>query len=96
MTILVCAPVCVGLIGLAPRAARICFSAEFEATADILRWQVVGDIMKVMAWPLGFVLLARGDGRRYLVLESAAMIVLVATVWLLLPVSAWSQPDLPC
>jgi PST family polysaccharide transporter len=80
-----CAPACVALIGLAPVAVHVLFSSKFAGTAEILRWQVIGDIMKVMAWPLGFVLLARNDGRHYLVLETTAILALVSTVWLLLP-----------
>lgn len=77
-----CAPVCVSLIGLAPVAIYVLFSAEFSAAAEILRWLVVADIMKVMAWPLGFVLLARHDGRGYLALQTMANLAMVSVVWL--------------
>ncbi len=75
-----CGPMCVALIGLAPVAIYVLFSAQFSAAAEILRWLVVGDIMKVMAWPLGFVLLARHDGLRYLALQTIAILAMVSVV----------------
>ncbi len=80
-----CGPICVVLIGLAPLAIYLLFSSKFAVAADILRWQVAGDIMKVMAWPLGGALIARGDGKGYLVLESTAILAFVGAVWWLLP-----------
>lgn len=77
-----CGPMCVALIGLAPVAIYVLFSAEFSAAGEILRWLLVGDVLKVMAWPLGFVLLARHDGRGYLALQTMAILAMVSVVWL--------------
>ena len=77
-----CGPMCVALIGLAPVAIYVLFSAEFAGSAEVLRWLLVADVLKVMAWPLGFVLLARNDGRRYLVLQTVSVVVMVAVAWL--------------
>lgn len=77
-----CGPMCVALIGLAPVAIYVLFSSEFSPATEILRWLLVGDILKVLAWPLGFVLLARHDGRRYLALQTMAILAMVFVVWL--------------
>jgi PST family polysaccharide transporter len=31
----------------------------------LLRWQVLGDVLKIVSWPLSFVILAAGDGKTY-------------------------------
>jgi PST family polysaccharide transporter len=86
MALWLCGPVCLGLIALAPLATLVLFSAEFTQSATILQWLVVGDVLKIMAWPLGFALLARNDGSRYLLVETTAIIVFASAVSVLLPV----------
>jgi len=43
------------------------YSSEFSSAADLLRTQLVGDVLRCAAWPLGFVLLARGATFHFLV-----------------------------
>jgi PST family polysaccharide transporter len=86
MALWLCGPVCVGMIALAPLATLVLFSAEFTQTSAILQWLIVGDVLKILAWPLGFALLARNDGRRYLLVETVAILVFIVAVWFLLPI----------
>ncbi|RWP38400.1 MAG: hypothetical protein EOR03_02780 [Mesorhizobium sp.] len=53
--------------------------------SDVLRWQVMGDILKIASWPLGFVLLAAGAGKTYMLTETLAMMVFLLGVWFGLP-----------
>lgn len=80
-----CGPLCIGVIGFAPLATTLLFSSEFRESADLLRMLVLGDILKIVSWPLGFVLLAAGDGRRYVLGEAAGVLLLVGVPFLLLP-----------
>jgi PST family polysaccharide transporter len=32
----------------------------------VLRWQILGDILKVASWPMSFILLAQGRGAFYI------------------------------
>jgi len=50
-------------------------SSSFTPAIEILRWQVLGDVMKVASWPLGFLILAAGDGKTYLLTETSAWLV---------------------
>lgn len=81
-----CGPICIGVIAFAPLLLKLLFSSAFGESADLLRLLVIGDITKILAWPLGFVLLAAGDGRRYVAGEALGIAVLVGTPFLLLPV----------
>lgn len=85
VALLLCAPVLLAMVGLAPWVIRLLYSAEFEPAIAILRWQLLGDILKVMSWPLGFVFLATGAGKTFLLTDTLAMAVFLAGIYLGLP-----------
>lgn len=85
VALLLCAPVLLAMLGLAPWVVRLLYSADFGPAIEILRWQLLGDILKVMSWPLGFVLLAAGLGKTFIVTELLGMGVLVLAVLVGLP-----------
>lgn len=62
MALLLAGPVLLGMITLAPWVIHLLYAASFAPAADVLRWQVLGDIFKVASWPMGFILLAQGRG----------------------------------
>lgn len=69
VALLLIAPVAVALMAFAPVAATLLYSAEFSETATILRWQLMGDILKAVSWAFGFVLLAAGRSVAYFAVE---------------------------
>lgn len=85
VALLLCAPVLLAMLGLAPFVIRLLYTADFGPAVEILRWQLLGDILKVMSWPLGFVLLAQGAGKTFIVTESIGIGALVLGVWAGLP-----------
>ncbi len=85
VALLLCAPVVVAMLGFAPWVIRLMYSGAFEPAVDILRWQLLGDIPKVMSWPLGYILLAAGAGRTFVLTETLAMCVFVSGVAIGLP-----------
>ncbi|MFN7183323.1 MAG: O-antigen translocase [Thermomonas haemolytica] len=85
VALLLAGPAFLALLALAPWIIQLLYSSAFVESVAILRWQVLGDVLKVAAWPLGFILLAAGEGRIYMLSESLAIAVFVALVALLLP-----------
>lgn len=85
VALLLCAPVLLAMLGLAPWVIHLLYSAEFAPAVEILRWQLLGDILKVMSWPLGFVILASGAGKTFVLTESLGMGVFVLGVFVGLP-----------
>jgi PST family polysaccharide transporter len=65
IALLLSAPVFVGMMALAPWVIHILYSTQFTPAVVLLRWQVLGDVLKVASWPLSFVILAAGDGKTY-------------------------------
>jgi PST family polysaccharide transporter len=78
-------PILVGLIGVAPWAIPILFSSAFMPAAELLQWQCLGNVLRLAAFPLAFVLMAQGRSGTYLAAEVAQSVMLVAAAWILLP-----------
>lgn len=79
-------PAFLAVLACAPWLVHIAYTQDFGPSIELLRWQVVGDLFKLGAWPLAMINLAAGDARRYLVIETATSLALVAVALLLLPV----------
>ena len=85
VALLLAGPIFLSMIGLAPWVIELLYSQSFHPAAAVLRWQVLGDILKVASWPLGFILLAAGDGRTFMLTESLAVGAFLLLTWLGLP-----------
>lgn len=81
VALLLAAPILLIVLGLAPWLIELLYSRAFSQAVSILRWQIIGDVLKVASWPLGFIILAAGDGRTFLLTESLAIVVFVAAIW---------------
>ncbi len=85
VSLLLAGPVLLAMLALAPWVIELLYSRAFAEAAVILRWQLIADVLKVASWPLGYIILAAGDGRTYVLAESLATGVFVALVWIGLP-----------
>ncbi|UEK59486.1 O-antigen translocase [Providencia rettgeri] len=63
------APVLLVFVSFSPLIISMLYTKEFEASIEILRWQIQGDILKIAAWPLGFLILANNKGKMFFSLE---------------------------
>jgi PST family polysaccharide transporter len=86
VALLLAAPVLLAMLALAPWVIRLLYSAEFVEAVEVLRWQVLGDILKIASWPLGFILVAAGAGKTFMATEWLAMGLFFVFSFLLLPV----------
>lgn len=80
IALMLAAPILLGMMGLAPWVVFLLYSKAFVATAAILQWQILGDALKIASWPLGYLILASGDGRTFMFVEVAVMAVFVLAV----------------
>ena len=85
VALLLAGPVFLAMLGLVPWVIELLYSSKFAEAAAVLRWQILGDVLKVVSFPLGFVILAAGDGRTFIASDTSAMAVFVLCVWLGLP-----------
>lgn len=77
--------VLLAMMGLTPWVIELLYSSHFHEAAGVLRWQIIGDVLKVVSWPLGFILLASGDGRAFLITETIGFGTFAVLTWLGLP-----------
>lgn len=80
IALMLAAPILLGMMALAPLVTYLLYSSAFATTPAILQWQILGDALKIASWPLGYLILASGDGRTFMLVEIAATAVLVAAV----------------
>jgi PST family polysaccharide transporter len=86
VALLLSTPVFVAMTAVAPWAMHVLYSAQFAPATVLLRWQVLGDVLKVASWPLGFVLLAAGDGKAFFWSESVTNLLTAVLIVGLTPV----------
>jgi PST family polysaccharide transporter len=67
---------------LGPCLLRLLYSAEFTAAFDIFRWQALGTYLRLVSWPLGFLVLAKAKGSLYLLTELTGNLVFLGFAWL--------------
>ncbi|MDG7000403.1 MAG: oligosaccharide flippase family protein, partial [Nitrososphaerota archaeon] len=84
IALLLSAPVFLAMMGLAPWVIRLLYTSAFAPAVGILRWQILSDVLKVAAWPLGFIFLAAGDGKTFFWTEVSALLVMGVSIALFL------------
>lgn len=79
--LLLAVPGLIGTIVLAPWVIQIFYTGAFSQAADLLRWFVFGCLGRVVSWPMGFIMLAKGNGRLFLITETVFGLMHVALLW---------------
>lgn len=85
VALLLAGPVLLAMLALAPWIINLLYSAEFAPAISILRWQILGDVFKIASFPLGFIILASGEGKTFLFTESLAMSTFAGITLLAIP-----------
>ncbi len=80
VALLIAAPGIVATLALAPLIISALYSAEFLPAIDVLRWQILGLLGRIVSWPLGFVILAKGRGKVFATTEIVTSIIHVLLV----------------
>lgn len=81
LTLGVSVPAILSLLAAGPFIVAILYSSEFAPAFDVLKWQLVGDLVRVPAWILAFVLLAQGRSKAYFAAELTAGTALLMATW---------------
>lgn len=81
VSLLLAAPGIAGTLALAPVVIAVFYSGSFDAAAEVLRWQALGILLRVVSWPFGFAVLAKGYGKMYFWTELAGNAVHLGVLW---------------
>ncbi len=68
--ILLALPGLVATLVFAPWIILILNSREFLGAADLLPWFVVGLLFRIVSWPMGYIMLAQGASRWFVITET--------------------------
>jgi enterobacterial common antigen flippase len=79
--LLLAGPGILGTLTFAPAIITIFYSQKFGPAVEILRWICLGMMIRVAAWPMGFILVAKGDGKLFFLTELVANSLQVALIW---------------
>ncbi len=79
--LLLAVPGILGTLTFAPWVIHLLYSAQFAPAGEILRWQLLGILGRIITWPVGFVLLAKGNARLFFCTELACNLVHLSLIW---------------
>ncbi len=83
ISLLLAGPGVMATLTFAPLVVAVFYSDRFSGAVDLLRWICLGMTLRVVAFPLGYVVLAKGAQQIFLITEIAATLVHVGLAWLL-------------
>ncbi|MCX8156043.1 MAG: O-antigen translocase, partial [Verrucomicrobiae bacterium] len=75
--LLIAMPGVIATLTLAPLIIHIFYTVKFLPAVEVLQWMVLGVALRVITWPMGFILLAKGAKRMYFWTELASNVVLL-------------------
>ncbi len=77
ISILLSMPIIIGIQALSPWLLTLLYSHDFSGAIVIVRWQILGDILKITSTPVAYVMLAARRGGTYWAGETLAITILV-------------------
>lgn len=77
ISVLLALPGLVATQAFAPLLMQLFYSREFLAGGELLQWFVLGVMLQVVAWPLGFIQRAKGASRWMYLSQTEAYVVLL-------------------
>jgi PST family polysaccharide transporter len=78
-------PIVVLMMALAQWVLVFLYSTDFAAATLMFRWQIAGTFLKILSWPLGYIMLAKNKGRHFIICEISFYAVYLAAVYVLYP-----------
>jgi PST family polysaccharide transporter len=79
--LLIAVPGILATLCFAPLVIQLFYSARFEPSVVLLQWNCLGMILRVASWPMGFILMAKGERGLFMLTESLTNIVYLLLVW---------------
>jgi O-antigen/teichoic acid export membrane protein len=84
VSMLLAAPGVIGTLTFAPLVIYLFYAANFSEAVDVLRWICLGIALRVITWPIGFIIVAKNRQVLFFSAELAWTVVNVGLTWLCL------------
>lgn len=91
VVLVVATPLVSAMLLFSPEILHLFYSQKFVPAGPLLRWLVLGSFLKVMNWPLGYILLAKGKSFYFMLVEVfwyALFLALGCFIWPLMGLEA--------
>jgi len=82
ISLLLAGPGVIATLTFSPLVIALFYSAKFAAAVEILRWICLGAALQVVTWPMGFIIIAKGEQALFFLCEAAWGVVSVGLAWL--------------
>jgi PST family polysaccharide transporter len=82
MGVLIAVPGVLATLTLAPWVMKVFYSGAFVQGADVVRWQILGVFLRVVSWPMGYMLIAKGKSLLFTLTELASGVMNVGLILL--------------
>jgi O-antigen/teichoic acid export membrane protein len=76
------APVLISMIVFAPIIVRFLYSGSFQDAGPVIQWMTFGNLLKLVGWPMGFVVLSKGRSSLFLVTQVEWVALFLLLSWL--------------
>lgn len=83
MSLLLAGPGVVATLTFAPLVLQIFYSHAFDGATDLLRWICLGMLLRAIAWPMGYIVVAKDARTTFFLTDVVATVVHVGLAWLL-------------
>jgi PST family polysaccharide transporter len=84
--LLLALPLIAGLLTLGQVCIHLLYARSFDPAIPLLSWMIWGIFLRLLSWPMGYWLLARGSSRAVIIVESTASIIAALLPLLLVPI----------
>lgn len=81
VSLLLAGPGVIATLTLAPIVIALFYSAKFAEAVEVLRWICLGVALRVVTWPIGFIIVAKNRQAIFLAAEVAWTVVNVGLTW---------------
>ncbi len=82
VSLLLAGPGVIATLTFAPVVIALFYSAQFDAAVGVLRWICLGMTLRVITWPMGFIIMAKGAQYYLFWTDLAWAVVNVGLSWL--------------
>lgn len=83
--ILIALPGLIGTLALGPLIITVLYTSEFVIAATVLPWFILGVFLRVVSWPIGFAILAKGASKWFLLTQTVFHGTNFILAWFLIP-----------
>jgi antigen flippase len=84
--VLLALPFLAALLTMGKLCIRLLYAETFDAAIPMLQWMIWGVFLRLISWPMGYWMLARGSPRLVIVVEISINLILTAMPLILMPI----------